>query len=149
MRVRHAAGLMGVVLSLGGCAATSLTVTEDIKALEQQQVQAAVSGNRAALERIFAPDFRLINPSGAVASREELLAMLAGGPAPYRSASYVTESVLRYADVVVTTGTETVVPAQVAANGQSQRRRITHVWERQGDGWRLRLRHATLVAPPP
>jgi ketosteroid isomerase-like protein len=48
-------------------------------------------------------------------------------------------------DVVVTTGRENV---EFAANGQRQQRRVTHVWERRGDGWQLVLRHATLIAAP-
>jgi len=145
MRLRPAALMLAAALLFGGCATTTISVEDRIRALEQDQVQAAVTGNRAVLERLFAPRFQLINPAGAVASREELLTMLASGTAPYRSASYVTESVRAYGQVVVSTGMETVVTAQ----GASQRRRITHVWERDGSSWRLALRHATLVAAPP
>jgi hypothetical protein len=116
----------------------------DIRALEQRQAQMAMAGNRAALEQIFAPDFRLINPSGAIASRAELLALLGSGTPPYRKAVYTTDTVRVHDDVVVTTGTEDV---EFAADGRPQRRRVTHVWERRGGGWQLVLRQATLVAP--
>jgi hypothetical protein len=132
-------------LLLGACGAAPEAIEQQIRALEQAQARAAVAGDRAALEQIFAADFRLINPSGAVASRAELLALLGSGKPPYRAASYVTDRVLVYDDAVVATGTESV---EFAATGEPQQRRITQVWQRVGDGWQLVLRQATLVAPP-
>jgi uncharacterized protein (TIGR02246 family) len=111
-------------------------------------VHAAIARDRGTLEKIFAPDFRIINPSGAVASREELLNLLTAGTSPYRSAVYETQTVNVYGNVVVTTGLETVVPAQGAQAGQNVQRRITHVWEKSGGEWQLKLRHATIVTLP-
>jgi uncharacterized protein (TIGR02246 family) len=141
--------VMLCVAWLAGCAATPRVgdVERNIRALEQQQAQAAIARDRAALEKIFAPDFQIVNPSGAVASKEELLALLLGGTSPYRSAVYQTDAVRVYRDVVVTTGLETVVPNTGPQAGQQVRRRITQVWKREGGSWRLALRHATLVTP--
>lgn len=134
---------------LGACATvpTSNEVETQIRALEQQQAQVAISRDRAALDRIFAPDFQVVNPSGAVASKEELLALLLGGTSPYRSAVYQTDKVRVYADAVVTTGLETVVPNTGPQAGRSVRRRTTQVWKLDGGQWRLALRHATIVVP--
>jgi hypothetical protein len=137
-----------LALCLSACA--TLPAPEGaIRALEQEQVRAALAGDRAALERIFAADFRLINPSGAVATRDDLLRLLASGAPPYRTAVYVTETMRSYDRVVVTTGTENVEFGQGVQAGTRQQRRITQVWERAGKGWQLVLRQATLVAPPP
>lgn len=143
--MRRMAGGALMLLLLTACAAAPSNPEAAIRALEQRQGEVAVAGDRAALEKIFAPDFRLINPSGAVASRGELLTMLGSGTPPYRAATYVTDTVQPYGDVVVTTGTESV---EYASNGQKQQRRVTQVWERAGDSWQLVLRHATLVTPP-
>ena len=124
-------------------------VEQQIRALEQQQVQIAISGDRAALEGVFAPEFQMVSPVGAVATREELLTMLGGGAPPYSAATYSTDSVLVNGDVVVTVGTEDVQFAAGAQAGQHQQRRITQVWARRGEGWHLVRRHATLVAPAP
>lgn len=142
------AAALGALL-LAACAQQAPPVEADIRALEQQQVALALAGDRTALEQVFAPHFRIINPSGGVASRTELLDMLAGGSRPYRAATYVTDSVRVYQDVVVTTGTEEVEFGSGQQAGQKQQRRITQVWERDGKAWRLALRQATLVAPPP
>lgn len=137
--------LLIAALLLPACAAVSSE--SRIRDLEQQQVHAAIAGDRATLDHLFAPDFRIVNPSGAVANKEELLKLLAGGTSPYKSAVYETQSVRVFRDSVVTTGLETVVPAQGAQAGQTVQRRITHVWTRDGKDWRLLLRHATIVAP--
>lgn len=141
---RKVLSLAGALL-LAACAGAPTNPEQQIRQLEQQQGKAAVAGDRAALEKIFAPDFRLINPTGAVTSRAELLALLASGTPPYRAASYATETVRPYGEVVVTTGTEDV---EFTSTGQKQQRRVTQVWQRAGEGWQLVLRHATLVAPP-
>lgn len=131
-----------------GCASVPATDTEkQIRELEQQQVRAAITRDRPALERLFAPDFRLVNPSGAIAGKAELLQLLTEGTSPYRSAVYQTDVVTVYHDVVVTIGLETVVPAGGVQAGQQVKRRVTHVWQRQGAQWRLVLRQATVVTP--
>ncbi len=140
-------GVIGLFALLTACAAVpSTNVEQQIRALEQEQARAAIAGERATLERLFAPEFRVINPAGAVASKAELLQLLAGGASPYRSANYETQTVDVFSDVVVSVGLESVVPNQGAQAGQTVRRRITHVWRREGSAWVLALRHATNVA---
>lgn len=124
-----------------------------IRDLEQQQAKAAIGRDRAALERMFAPEFKVINPNGVVGSRETLLGLLLGdGPAPYRSAAYTTDEVRDYGDTVVSIGMDTVVPNQGSQAGQTVLRRVTQVWRRQKlDGkptWRLVLRHANIITAP-
>ncbi len=147
MTKRNLVGALLVAL-LAACASISPATTEaGIRELEQQQVRAAIARDRATLEQLFAPDFRLVNPSGAIAGKQELLQLLTEGTSPYRSAVYQTDAVNVYRDVVVTIGLETVVPATGAQAGQQVRRRVTHVWQRQGGNWRLVLRQATVVTP--
>jgi uncharacterized protein (TIGR02246 family) len=138
--------LLPVFLALSACATVSPEA--QIRDLEQQQVHAAIARDRGALEKVFAPDFRIINPSGALASKQELLNLLTSGPSPYRSAIYETQTVNVFDKVVVTTGLETVVPALGAQAGQNVQRRITQVWEKTGKDWQLKVRHATIVASP-
>lgn len=128
-------------------AAAPADIEAGIRELEQRQVVAALAGDRPALLDIFAPQFRMISPVGAVATREELLGILTGDN-PYSAASYDTETLDIYGDVVVTTGTESVEYGPGAQQGLKQQRRVTQVWQRNGTGWWLVLRQATLVAAP-
>lgn len=146
---------MAAVLALlvAACATTPAVTEGYIRELEQQQARLAIAGDRAALEQLFAPGFRVINPSGAIVTKAELLDVLAGGgPSPYRSATYETSDVHVNGSLAWSVGLETVVFARDALGaraGQTVQRRITHVWEKQGGQWRLVLRHATNVVPPP
>jgi hypothetical protein len=140
-------GIVAAALPLSGCVTTRTTVEAGIREVEQLQVRAALTGDRATLEKVFAADFRLINPSGAVASRDELLRLLASGAPPYRAATYTTDRILPYGKVVVTTGTEDVEFGAGAQAGARQKRRITQVWELRDGRWQLVLRQATLVTP--
>ena len=124
-----------------------------IRDLEQQQAKAAIARDRAALEWIFAPEFKVINPNGVVGSRETLLGLLLGdGPPPYRSAAYTTDEVRDYGDTVVSIGMDTVIPNQGPQAGQTVLRRVTQVWRKQKAAgkipWRLVLRHANIITAP-
>lgn len=142
-----------LALLLVACATTPAGTEAGIRELEQQQAKLALAGDRAALEKLFAPGFRVINPSGAIATKAQLLDVLAGSnPSPYRSATYETQDVSVNGDVAWSVGLETVVFARDALGsraGQTVQRRITHVWEKQDGQWRLVLRHATNVVPAP
>jgi ketosteroid isomerase-like protein len=141
---------LSVVLATSGCVAGSDRTGEaasEIHALEQQQVVAAIARDRASLEAVFAPDFRIVNPAGGIADRDELLKLLTEGAPAYSSARFEPQLLRDYGDTVVTVGTETVVMAGGPQAGQAVRRRITHVWRRDAGRWRLTLRHATIVVP--
>ncbi|MFO7324325.1 MAG: nuclear transport factor 2 family protein [Pseudomonadota bacterium] len=128
-------------------AADAAAREREIRELEQRQVEIALSGDREALLQVFSPDFRMVSPVGGIVDREELLGLLAGGNPPYSEASYTTDWVRVFGDVVVTSGTEDVTFGGERA-GQKQLRRVTQIWERRDGGWRLAARHATLVEPP-
>ncbi len=139
------AALLCLAMLLAACAESPMAVEQQIRDLEQAQARAAVAGDLAALEKIFAPDYRMINPAGAMTSRAELLALLGGGNPPYRKATYETDSVIVLGpDAAMATGTESV---EYAADGRPQQRRVTQVWKKNPAGWQLLLRQATLVNP--
>ncbi|MEY4760577.1 MAG: hypothetical protein RLZZ200_433 [Pseudomonadota bacterium] len=153
MMQRFVTSCLMVLVATAPLAFASGTTEQAIRDLEQQQAHAAIARDREALERIFAPEFKVINPNGIVASRETLLGLLLGdGPSPYRSAAYTTDEVRDYGDTVVSIGMDTVVPNQGPQAGQTVLRRVTQVWRRQSlDGkamWRLVLRHANLITTP-
>lgn len=127
---------------------TQAEIEAEIRDLEQRQARIALSGDRDALREVFSPDFRMINPSGGIADREELLDLLAGADRPYSAARYTTDWLRVHGDIVTSTGTEEVEFGGDRA-GQKQVRRITQVWERRDGRWQLALRHATLVTPAP
>lgn len=116
-----------------------------IRTLEQQQCQAALSGDAATLKRIFATDYLMVNPAGAITTREQLMALLTGGTHPYRSAVYTTDVVRDLGKVIVTIGREDVVASQGPQAGQLVHRRVTQVWVQEQGAWRLNMRQAMVI----
>lgn len=137
------------LLGLARAAAAASPTETTIRELEQAQAKAAISRDRAALDRMFAPDFRVISPSGAINTKEELLTILTNSTTPpYQSAAYQTDIVRDYGDVVVSIGMDTVVPNTGAQAGKTVLRRVTQVWKRDNGTWRLTLRHANIITAP-
>ncbi|HTY49757.1 MAG TPA: nuclear transport factor 2 family protein [Steroidobacteraceae bacterium] len=138
-----------VILGLLAGPAFAASTEDTIRQLEQQQVHAAVAGDATTLGLLFAQDFRIVEPNGAIASREELMKLLTGGAHPYRSGSYETQLVRDLGQVVVTVGLEEVVPDQGPQAGQVVHRRVMQVWKRDHGRWKLTLRDAMVVAQHP
>ncbi len=136
-----------VLLTSAAAAATPSAGESRVRALEQLQDQAAVAGDTATLQRIFADDYEMVNPAGAITTRAQLLALLTGATHPYRSATYTTDLVRDLGNVMVTIGREDVVPNQGPQAGQLVHRRVTQVWVRKKGTWRLSVRHAMVVPP--
>jgi uncharacterized protein (TIGR02246 family) len=140
-----AVALLGLAQASTAASPTETTIRE----LEQAQAKAAIGRDRAALDKMFAPDFRVISPSGAINTKEELLTILTNSTTPpYQSAAYQTDIVRDYGDVVVSIGMDTVVPNTGAQAGKTVLRRVTQVWKRDNGTWRLTLRHANIVTVP-
>ncbi len=140
------AGLLAGLLATAANAAGANEVA--IRALEQAQAKAAIAQDRGALDRIFAPDYVMVNPAGAITTRAELFKLLTGSTPPYKSATYETQLVRELGDVIVTTGLETVIGNTGPTAGQTVQRRTTQVWKRAGAGWQLTYRHASIVTAP-
>ena len=140
-----AVALLGLAQSALAASPTETTIRE----LEQAQARAAIGRDRAALDRMFAPDFRVISPSGAINTKEELLTILTSNAAPpYKSAAYQTDIVRDYGDIVVSIGMDTVVPNSGEQAGKTVLRRVTQVWKRSNGTWQLTLRHANVITGP-
>jgi hypothetical protein len=126
---------IGVLLGAASWSAAALAQTgaaspeATIRALEQQQCQAALAGDATTLKRIFAADYQMVNPAGQLTTRAQLLALLTGPTHPYRSARYTTDLVRNLGKVMVTIGRE------------------TQVWVRQHGTWRLSVRQAMVIPP--
>ena len=118
-----------------------------VRALEQEQCQAALAGDAKTLKRIFAADYQMVNPAGQLTTREQLLALLTGPTHPYRSATYTTDMVRNLGNVMVTIGREDVVPNQGPQAGALVHRRVTQVWVLQHGTWRLSVRQAMVIPP--
>jgi ketosteroid isomerase-like protein len=121
--------------------AAQVEVEKEIRILEQQEVQAVLAQDAAALERLWDKAYVVHNPqgkivpaSGSVMDRPVLQNARA-------SFTREVESIIANGDVVLSMGSETVA----AQAGEVIKRRYTNIWMRKDGTWKMIARHANRI----
>jgi len=145
-------------VSLGGAADVhSQGRTADsaaVRELDDQMRLAVLRRDIPALER-FWPDQLVVNaPNNQVVrgKRAVLDDFVRTGIINFSSFERDIEFIQVEGDFVITMGLETLraladSPANGLRAGEMTRRRFTNIWKREGDTWRLYIRHANVIAP--
>ncbi len=135
-------------------AATSLTsaqaskensaLDEKIRKLEQDEVDALLQNNMAAIEKLWAEDYTVNNPRNEVGKASQ--GPIRAGVRAYSSFLREIEEVLIHGDTIIVMGRETVVPKGPAPDaGQTIYRRFTNIWMKKEGKWLLTARHANVI----
>ena len=119
----------------------------DIRKLEEQERQAVLKKDTAALRKIWdrhlivnAPSNRIVISGTDAVARPVITQM------SYASFTREIEQILVRGDVVFSMGSEIVVPAEGTPNaGRELKRRYTNIWMRQSGVWTLVARHASII----
>lgn len=115
-------------------------VEEVIKQLDHERIQAQIGSDAAALERIYAPDFIGVGPSGTVRTKPQVISDFTSGKLKFKAITTDEVQVRIYGNTAVETGLSTM-------NGQDRGKavprdnRFTRVWVKQQGHWRLVLNH--------
>src|SRR5688500_84140 len=119
----------------------------DIRKLEEQERQAVLKKDTAALRKIWDRHFIVNAPnnkivlSGADAVSRPVITQVS-----YASFIREIEQILVRGDVVFSMGSEIVVPGEGAPNaGKEIKRRYTNIWMKQSGVWTLVARHASTM----
>jgi hypothetical protein len=122
------------------------SVIDLILALEQAGREAFLARDGARLDGLWSDALQVNSPINRVNGKAQVLALLQAGVIAHSALEATVELIEAHGDVVVVMGSERVVddPAQPART-----RRYTNVWRREGEAWRLFVRHANLMAPAP
>lgn len=118
-------------------------IVDPILALEQAGRAAFLARDLRTLEALWSDALQVNSPINRVHSKQQVLALLGAGVIAHTALDATVELVMRHPDTVVVMGSERVVddPAAPAVH-----RRFTNVWRREGEAWRLFVRHANIVA---
>ncbi len=128
-------------------AANSAAIETDIKKLVADTAAALAKNDAAALEKIYADNYMLVNLDGSVQNKSERLASIRSGETKFDSFVYDEISVRSNAE-----GTGAVVIARATATGMNKGKkiegtiRVTQVWRKTADGWRQVSGQATTIA---
>ena len=122
-----------------------------IRQLEEQERQAVLQQDLAALERLWAEEFIVNNPQNQISpNRDAVLALVKKGLIRYTRFERRIESIRFNADIAIVMGAETVEPVGGAPRaGRTIERRFTNIWKKQDATWRIIARHANVIAPAP
>lgn len=123
----------------------------EVRKLEEQERQAVLKKDTAALGKIWdkhfvvnAPNNRVVVSEGDIASRPVIAHM------GYASFTREIEQILVRGNVVFCMGNEVVMPAEnYPRAGKEIRRRYTNVWMKENGVWTLVARHASEICPDP
>jgi ketosteroid isomerase-like protein len=127
-----------------------------VLALDDQARIAALNRDIPALERLWSEDMVVNAPNNevVVGRRAVIDGFVRAGVINFSSFERQVEFIRVDGDFATIMGLETVRPiADAAASGlkagQIVQRRVTNIWRREGDTWRLFIRHANVIPARP
>lgn len=140
--------LSGVTTYAGAQAAGRDSAAEaTVRALDDRERLAALNQDYAALERLWSEHFLVNAPSNQILpNRRAVLDWFRKGMTTRSSFERSIEQVRVDGDIAIVMGAETLTPIGNAPQaGQTVRRRFTNIWKKEGDTWRLWVRHANVI----
>jgi ketosteroid isomerase-like protein len=121
------------------------TAEAELRAVELEFEASLVRADAAALDRILADDFRLVDLSGALSTKEAFLQVLQGGELKFVSVVAQSMEVRLYENMAVIVG-QTAMHARFRDHDFEVPSRFTHVYVRQGSAWRLVSAQGTVIS---
>jgi len=119
---------------------------QEIRTLEQAQVDALLRNDIAAMKRNWATDYVVNNPRNEVVEASK--GRIASGTRTYSSFIREVERVLIHGNTVIVMGQEIVVPSGTAPDaGKTIIRRFTNIWMKRDGKWLMTARQATVICP--
>jgi len=115
----------------------------EVRAMEIVEAQALLQKDIPALQKIWSPNFMVNAPLNMVFIGGQVDLVIAG-IISYSSFIRTVEHVMVLKDVVITMGSETVIPSGLdPMAGETIQRRYTNIWMKDKGEWVLMARHAS------
>jgi len=118
--------------------ANTAAAEAELKKLTTDMAASLVKNDVAAMEKIYSDNYMFVGPDGSVATRAQRIDAMKNGDTKYET--------LTYDEVTVRTnpeGTGGVVISKATVKGKNMGKavdgqyRVTHVWSKSADGWKL------------
>ncbi len=125
--------------------AGNTNVQEELKGLENDRAQAVLKGDTAALDRMTADDYTVINISGQLLTKAQVLEAIKSGDLKYDQLENNDIQVRVYGDTAVLTG-RTTQKGQFKGKDIGGQTRFTRVYLKQHGKWQAVAFQATRIA---
>ena len=122
------------------------SVEQAIRQLDNERIQAQISADAVALDRIYADDFIGVGPSGTVRTKAQVISDFTSGELKFQSITTDEVQVRVYENTAVETGLSTMV-GQDKGKAVPRDTRFTRVWVKQQGRWRLVANHYSSRIP--
>ena len=116
------------------------SVEQIIRQLDNERIQAQISADAVALDRIYADDFIGVGPSGTVRTKTQVISDFTSGNLKFQSITTDEVQVRIYENTAVETGVSTMVGQDKGKTVPSDNR-FTRVWIKQQGRWWLVANH--------
>jgi len=116
------------------------SIEQTIRQLDSERIQAQISADAVALDRIYADDFIGVGPSGTVRTKAQVISDFTSGDLKFQSITTDEVQVRVYENTAVETGLSTMV-GQDKGKAVPRDTRFTRVWVKQQGRWRLVANH--------
>ena len=117
---------------------------QEIRKLEQAEIDALLRNDLAAVKGHWAKDYVVNNPFNKVVDASK--GPIQAGTLTYSSFIREIERVLIHGNTVIVMGRETVVPKGTSPDaGKTINRRYTNIWMKGNGKWLLTARHASVI----
>jgi ketosteroid isomerase-like protein len=120
---------------------------QEIRRLEQMEVDAVLRMDLTTLEGLWSPSFIVNNPqNGISADRSVVFDRIKRGLISYSDYQRRIEAIRFDGDIAIVMGSETVVPkGGTGSSVEPLHRRYTTIWKKSGTRWLAIARHANVV----
>lgn len=116
------------------------SVEQAIRQVDQERIQAQISADAVALDRIYADDFIGVGPSGTVRTKPQVISDFTDGHLKFQSITTDEVQVRVYENTAVETGVSKMI-GQDRGKPVPSDNRFTRVWVKQQGRWRLVANH--------
>lgn len=124
-----------------------MSTETEIKEIGARWAEAELAGDTKVLDELAAPDFRLVGPFGFILDRDQWLGRYRGGKLVNTALTWEDVEVRDFGTFAVATGMQ-VQETTYDGRPNNGKFRISHVFARAGDTWKLVHIQLSLGAPP-
>jgi hypothetical protein len=122
----------------------NVSVEQEIRKLEQGQVDALLRNDVDEMQTHWSKDYTVNNPRNTVGKASE--GPIRAGTRTYSSFLREIESIIIHGETVIVMGSETVVPNDNSPEtGKTIHRRFTNIWMNENGNWLLVARQASVI----
>lgn len=118
--------------------ASSSAIESDLKKMTTDMAASLTKNDITAMEKIYGENYMFVGPDGTVSTRAQRLEAMKTGDTKYETINYDEISVRSNPE-----GTGAIVISRVNVKGKNMGKavdglyRVTHIWSKTKDGWRM------------